>query len=152
MYRNVAAEHRVQIVFDDLRSEVCIGTLLFLFNIKIRLGNLWFWFLEAYLCLLCQNSLLDCRYQVLRCFYGGRPLVFKTFENGTFSTGKGTCSNNRSRLSYWFRWSWPSFVYSRLILVSPREWSQKYLSSARGDVCWYCEFSGRFATFRRRSI
>ena len=37
---NVAAEHRVQIVFDDLRSEVCIGTLLFLFNIKIRLGNL----------------------------------------------------------------------------------------------------------------
>ena len=37
---NVAAEHRVQIVFDDLRSEVGIGTLLFLFDIKIGLGNL----------------------------------------------------------------------------------------------------------------
>ena len=79
---NIAANHGIEEVLDYLWSEVCIGTLLFLFNVEVELRDLRFKFFEPHLCLLGKESLFDCRDQILRGFQGCEALILQTFENG----------------------------------------------------------------------
>ena len=78
---NVAADHGIEEALDYLWSEVCIGTLLFLFNVEVELRDLCFKFFEPHLCLLGKESLFNCRDQILRGFQGCGALIFQTFEN-----------------------------------------------------------------------